>query len=180
VSQCLADIWHLFLNNLDQQGCNFFEESVIHVVVPSANKDPVVRLDDEVVTDVINNYRFVQLAAQQRQIFYKEGSVLGGVLAIQTVLNAFTYVDLVNNLVRVLLQRCSENYDFIVLRHGFNKLNAAWSHHKETLRPILQFLEKNDLLQRCGLTSHLGQEQGSTFCPYQSSPRMAERLLEGL
>lgn len=58
-------------------------------------------------------------------------------LAVQTVLNVLADVDLVNNLVRILLQRCSENDDFIVLRHRFDELDAAWSDHKVTLGPIL-------------------------------------------
>ena len=138
MSQCLADIRHLFLNNLDQQGCNFFEESVIHVVVPGANKDSIVRLNDEVVTDVINDYRFVQLAAKQRQILNKERSILGSVLAVETILNAPTHVNLVNNLICVLLQRCSKNYDFIVFCHRFDKLHAARSHQEETFCTILE------------------------------------------
>lgn len=58
-------------------------------------------------------------------------------LTVQAVLNVLTDVDLVNNLIRIFLQRCSENYDFIVLGHRFDELDAAWSDHKETLRPIL-------------------------------------------
>lgn len=58
-------------------------------------------------------------------------------LAVQSVLNVLTNVDLVNNLIRIFLQRCSENYDFIELGHRFNELHAAWSHHEETFRPIL-------------------------------------------
>jgi hypothetical protein len=98
------------------------------------------------------------------------------VLAIQAVLNVLADVDLVNYLVRVLLQRGSENDDLVVLGHRLYELDAAWSHHKETLRTVLQLLSRGNLPQRCGSTFRLDPGQGNTFCLTQAGLRMVAWL----
>lgn len=97
-------------------------------------------------------------------------------LTVEAVLNVLANVDLVNNLIRIFLQRCSENDDFVVLGHRFDELDTAWSHHKETLRTILQSLRRGDLPQRCESTSRLDPERENTFYLTQAGPRMVEWL----
>lgn len=60
-------------------------------------------MQNEVVRDVIDNYCPVDVSAQERQVFDKEGTVLRGVLSIESILYVLVHVNLVDDLVRIVL-----------------------------------------------------------------------------
>ena len=47
----------MFLDYVNQQGRDLVQVAVLHVIVPSADENSIIRLDDEVITYVINDYR---------------------------------------------------------------------------------------------------------------------------
>lgn len=83
------------------------------------------------------------------------------VLSIQTVLDVVPDVDLVNDLICVLLQCCSEDHDLVVLGHGLDELDATRSHEEKAVVLVLcrerykrelgeRSSQGGNLLQRCG------------------------------
>jgi hypothetical protein len=64
--QSFPHIWYFLLNDVDQQGRNLVKVSIVHVVVPRAYENAVVRLNNEVVADVVNYDCLVQRTAEQR------------------------------------------------------------------------------------------------------------------
>ena len=53
--QCVAHVGHLLLDDLLQQGRQFGQGRVIHVVEPALDEYAVVRLQLEVLRDIIDN-----------------------------------------------------------------------------------------------------------------------------
>ena len=100
----------------------------MHVVVPSANEDSIVRLKDEVVTNIIDYDCLVDLSAQKTEILHEEWSILRCVLPVKSVFDVVFHIDLINHLVSILLQRCRENNYLVVLSHGFNELDTSRPH----------------------------------------------------
>ena len=113
---------------------------IAHIVIPRRNEDSIVGLKDKVVGDVVNDDRSVDVTAQQTQIFHQEGSVLAGVLPVQSVLDVVADVDLVDHLVCVLLQGRREDHYLVVLCHRFYELDAARSHEEETIVLVLDIV----------------------------------------
>ena len=62
-------------------------------------------------------------------------------LAIKSVLDIFTNINLINNLVCILLESGREYDDFVVLSHCFDELYASWSHKEETVVLILYVMD---------------------------------------
>lgn len=63
-------------------------------------------------------------------------------LSVETVLDIVTYVDLVDHLVRIFLKSGRENYNFIILCHEFNELDAARAHEEETILAVVNIVNK--------------------------------------
>ena len=114
----------------------------MHVVIPCANEDSVVRLKDEVITNIINDDGLVDLPSKQTQVFYKEWSILRCVLSVKSVFNVVADIDLVNDLVCIFLQSRSEDNDLVVFCHSLDELDAAWSHKEETIVLILDVVDQ--------------------------------------
>ena len=51
-------------------------------------------------------------------------------------------INLINNLVRILLQRSCKNNNLIILCHQLNKLNTAWPYQKEAILAILHIMNQ--------------------------------------
>ena len=64
-------------------------------------------------------------------------------LTIKPVLDVFADINLVNDLICILLEGCSEDDDFVVFGHSFNELNATWSHKEETIVLIFYIVDKS-------------------------------------
>lgn len=64
------------------------------------------------------------------------------VLSIQTVLDVVPDVDLVNDLICVLLQRCSEDHDLVVLGHGLDELDATRSHEEKAVVLVFNVVDE--------------------------------------
>ena len=95
-------------------------------------------MQNKVVRDVIDDDRFRNVSPQQAQVFHKERTVLTRVLTIESVFDVVTDIDLIDNLIGILLQRCSKDDDLIVARHRFNELHAARSDQEEAVVLILR------------------------------------------
>ena len=113
----------------------------MHVVIPCANEDSVVRLKDEVVTNIINDDGLVDLPSKQTQVFNKEWSILRCVLPVKSVFNVVADIDLVNDLVCIFLQSRSEDNDLVVFCHSLDELDASWSHKEETVILVLDVVD---------------------------------------
>lgn len=109
----------------------------MHVIVPSRYEDSIIWLQDEVVANVVNDYGLGDVTAEEAQVFHQEWAILTRVLSVQSVFDVVAHVDLIDHLVCVLLQGCSEDDDLVVLRQRFNELHAARSHQEETVILIL-------------------------------------------
>jgi len=131
-------IRHLSLHDLAQQRSDLVQEAVSHVVVPGGNENTVIGLEDEVVRDVVDDDRLVDVTAQQRQVLHQERPVLTRVLPVESVFNVVANVDLVDDLVGVLLQSRSEDHDFVVSSHRFDELHAPRSHKEEAIVLVLK------------------------------------------
>ena len=130
-------IRNLLLNYLAEQRSDLIEEAIAHVIIPSRNEDAIIWLQDEIVWNVVDNDRLVDVTAQQRQVLDEEWAVLTRVLTVEAVLDIVADIDLVDNLVGVLLQGRCEDDDFIVSGHGLDELNTARSHQEEAIVLIL-------------------------------------------
>ena len=64
-------------------------------------------------------------------------------LSIKSILDVLTYVDLVDNLIGILLESCSENDNLVVLSHCLNKLDATRTYKEETFRAIFYIVNKS-------------------------------------
>ena len=63
-------------------------------------------------------------------------------LSVESVLDVVAYVDLIDDLVSVLLQRGCEDHNLIVLRHRLDKLHAARSHQEEAIVLIFDVVDQ--------------------------------------
>lgn len=63
-------------------------------------------------------------------------------LPIQSVLYVVSYIDLVDDLVGVFLERCCKDNNLVVFGHGLNKTYGSWSHQKEALRAVLNVVNQ--------------------------------------
>lgn len=89
----------------------------MHVVKPTLDEDAVVRLELEILSHVINYNGLGQVPSDSAQVFYKDRSVVQGMLPVQPVSNVLLLVDLVQDPVGVL-----HKYMTITLLH----LRLAW------------------------------------------------------
>lgn len=142
-SQGFADIGTLIDHDLAKKGSYLVEVAVGLIIVPSRDKNAVVRLQDEVVRNIVDNDRFLHASAQETQVFREERPILRGVLAVQAVLDVLAHIDLVNHLVCVLFERGCENHDFVILGHCFDKLNAAWPHKEVAVMHVLHIVNQS-------------------------------------
>ena len=135
-------IWHFSLNDLNKQGRNLLQEGVAHVVVPCGNEYSVLRLQDKVVRNIINDDRFIDVTAQQTQVFHKERPILRGMLTVQPVLDVLVDVDLVYHLVCVVLEGSRENDNLVELSHQLNKVYTPGANKEVAVRTILNVVDK--------------------------------------
>ena len=126
-SQCQPDIKHPFLNNFAQKWRYLVQKAVVHIIVPCADKNPILWLQYEIVRNIVDNNCFFNVPTQQTQVFYQKWTVLRSVLSVEPVFYVLFHIYLVNYLVSVFLQCGCKNHNFIVFGHCFNKLNASWS-----------------------------------------------------
>ena len=63
-SEGLPNIGDLLFYDFHQEGRNLLKEGIAHVIVPGGDKDAVLWLQDEIVRNVIYNYRFVDVSAE--------------------------------------------------------------------------------------------------------------------
>lgn len=145
LSQGLAHVRNALFNYVNEQRRDLIEEAVFHVVIPGTDKNAVVRLYYEVVADVVDDDRFVELAAQQGEVLHEEGPVLARVLPIEPVFYVLAHVDLVNYLVGVLLHRRGKDHNLVVLRHRLNELDATRPHKEKAFLTVLDKREINTL-----------------------------------
>ena len=82
----------------------------------------------------------MEVSSQQTQILDQERSILRRVLPIETILDIVANINLIDNLVRVLLQRRCEDDDFVVLGHEFDELNAAWSDEEKAVLAVVNIM----------------------------------------
>jgi len=79
----LSHIWHPLLSNLNQKWCQFEEGRVVRVLEPRFNENPVLRLQLEILSDVVNDDGLGEIAAHARKILDVEIALGEGVLAVE-------------------------------------------------------------------------------------------------
>lgn len=99
-------------------------------------------LKDEVVRDVVDDDGSLQVSPEQAQVLDQERTVLGGMLAVESVLDELLWIDLVDNLISVLLESGCEDDDFVVFCHQLYELHAPRSHEKVTFLPIVNVVDE--------------------------------------
>ena len=127
-SQTFPHVWHFLLHQFHQQRRYLLQEVVIHVIIPCRYEYSIVRLEDEVVTDVVYDESLGHVTAKQRQILDEEGSILRSVLTVESVLDVIVNVYLVYDLVCVVLQSCCEDDYLVELSHQLYEVHASWPH----------------------------------------------------
>ena len=132
------------LDYLHQQWRYFFQEIIIHVIIPSRYEYAVFRLEDKVVADIVNNNRLIDVSAEQTEILDEERSVLRGVLSVQSVLDVVCRIDLVDDLISVVLEGCREDHQLVELGHQLDEIHTAWSHQEVRVRAVLQQLRSKN------------------------------------
>ena len=135
-------IWNALFNELTQKWGDFAQEVILHIIIPGRDENAVVWLQDEVVRDVINNDRTLQITSKKAQVLDQERPILGSVLSIQPIFDVIVHINLVYNLVCILLKSCCEEHDFIVFCHQLNKLNASRSYQEETVLAIFNVVDQ--------------------------------------
>lgn len=70
---------------MDQKRCELHQRVIMSVVIPRLDTDSVFRLKQEVLRNVVHNYRLVQVTPQQRQVFDIELSTRQSVLAVESM-----------------------------------------------------------------------------------------------
>lgn len=78
-----------------QQRSQLREGCVRHVVKPTLNKDTVVRLQLEVLCNIVHDDCLGQVSADPAQVLNEYWTVGQSVLSVESVGNAFVLVDLV-------------------------------------------------------------------------------------
>ena len=100
-------------------------------------------MENKVVRNVVNDDGFVHISAQQAEIFYQEWAILRSVLAVKSVLDVLSDINLVNDLVCILLESCCEDDDFVVFRHCLNECDATWPHKEETIVLVFNIVDQS-------------------------------------
>jgi hypothetical protein len=88
---------------------------VIRVIVPTLNGDPILSLTLEVVLNVVNNDRFLQVSAQTGEILYIHSVLQSGVVSVESVRDKPLLVQVINDPVGIVLQTRCEHCHFVVL-----------------------------------------------------------------
>lgn len=138
----LTDVGTILLNDFCEERRDLVEVTVAHIVVPSRDENAVIWLNNEVIANVVDDDRLAQGPAQQTQVFHQEGPVLTCVLPIQSVLYVVSYVNLVDDLVGVFLERCCEDYNLVILCHSLNEVHCSRTHQEEALRSVLHVVNQ--------------------------------------
>ena len=63
-------------------------------------------------------------------------------LAIESVLDVVSDINLVNDLIGILLQRSSKDHNLIMKSHGLNELHAARSHQEEAIILVFNIVDQ--------------------------------------
>jgi hypothetical protein len=67
---------------------------------------------------------------------------LRGVLTVKSVLYVLVDINLIDDLIRVILQRRGENNDLIVLCHKLDKVHATGAHQEVAVAPVLNVVDQ--------------------------------------
>lgn len=116
-----------------QKGRQFKQGCVAHIVEPTLDEDAVVRLEREVLSDIIHNDGLVERTTNPAQILDEGDSRRRAMLTVESEGDATLFVDLIEDPVSVVLHRSCEDYYFVDLAHLFEEFVAAGSHSEATL-----------------------------------------------
>jgi len=116
-----------------QKGCQFEQGGVAHIVEPTLDENAVVRLEREVLSDIIHDDGFVERTTNPAQILDKGDTCRRTMLPVESEGDATLLVDLIEDPVGVILHRSCEDYHFVDLAHLFEEFVAARPHSEATL-----------------------------------------------
>mmetsp|Transcript_42092 Transcript_42092/g.117203 ORF Transcript_42092/g.117203 Transcript_42092/m.117203 type:complete len:205 (-) Transcript_42092:238-852(-) len=112
-----------------QKGRQLGERSILRVVVPCADEDPIVGVLHEVLLHVVDDDRAVQIPAKTAQVFSEERPPRQGMLPIEPVVYQPIWINLADNPVSVVLSGRSEDHQLILQgMHPVEKLLHTWPH----------------------------------------------------
>jgi hypothetical protein len=98
-----------------QKWHKFIKFSIIQVVIPAYYLEPVVRVCiQEVLPNVVNNYDFREVSANQWEILYCEMAFAFTMLSVKAMGDLHFAINRVQDPVCIVLESCSENYYFKV------------------------------------------------------------------
>jgi len=85
----------------------------------------------------------LQISSKQAEVFDEEGTILGCMLSVQPMSDIIAHIDLINNLIGVFLQCCSEDNDLVVLCHQLDELDAAGADEEEAVLAVFHIVDES-------------------------------------
>mmetsp|Transcript_24842 Transcript_24842/g.80024 ORF Transcript_24842/g.80024 Transcript_24842/m.80024 type:complete len:252 (+) Transcript_24842:174-929(+) len=177
----LGDVFHI--HQRFQKVCNVQQLAVMHVVDERRAADCMLRLEHVRCRRVVHNDCALQPAPQAREVLHKVALVLGAVLAEQARIDDAMDVQLVEQGVGVLGQRCRVHHDLKVTAHAAQELVHTWTlDHVHMVDGALN-VDRNDVVRRGdGLerTVHqrLVQIQNETLLALQVRRLLGQQVLD--
>ena len=102
----------------------------MRVVVPRLDRNSVLWLQQEVLRDVVNDNRLVQVTTKEGQVLDVDLSARDGVVSIKPVCNTFLRnlaTQVRQGPISVVLHACCEDHDLVILAHLDEELFSVGS-----------------------------------------------------
>ena len=90
------------LGNLNQNRGQLRQGSIMRVIEPALNKNSIIRLQLEILRNIIHNNNLRQVSSKLTQVLNKKVSLLLAVLSIKPVLDVLISIELIQDPVRIL------------------------------------------------------------------------------
>ena len=98
-----------------QQGRQFKQSCVLRILEPALDEDPVLRLQLEVLSDVVHDDHSANVSAYAGQVFHIEPAEGKGVLPVESERDALLVREVLKRPVSIVLHGSCEYHDFEVL-----------------------------------------------------------------
>jgi len=114
-------------HQVPQEGGILLQLLVMGVMVPTLDRDPVLRLALEVLLNVIYDDGLPQIPSQPGQVLLVDSILVMSLVSVQAVRDEAVLIQMVQDPVSILLQASGEHHQLKVLAHLTQERQHSWS-----------------------------------------------------
>ena len=168
-------------NYLPEQWSHIHQCRVVRVIEPRLDGDPVVRLQQEILSYVVYYDSSIQVSPQVGQIFNKYFHALDRVVSIQTMIDVVfcgLIWQVLQGPISVIFCSGSEDHHFVVHSHLLQELHSEGAYKNAVLFFIVVHKRLVKIQHQCIflIPFWLGQEGSFIFCDRESSLKFSSIL----